>query len=124
MKVARVNRVVHHEWYCMKIARANRIVHHEWYCMKVARANIIVHHEWYCVKVARANRKLYIKNVLASLRPLFQRQVSLVAAVPFAGVVNSLLGSDSQVTSPLNLRIYLYSKFVFAEIFTATVRSQ
>ena len=34
--------------------------------------------------------------------------------VPVAGVVFELLGSDSQVTAPLKMRMYLYSKFVFA----------
>jgi len=39
---------------------------------------------------------------------------------PEAGVVAWLLGSDSQVTAPLNLRIYLYSKLVLAGSVTVT----
>jgi hypothetical protein len=35
-------------------------------------------------------------------------QVSLVEYVPLAGVVIDIFGSDSQVTAPLYLRIYLY----------------
>lgn len=33
-----------------------------------------------------------------------------------------LLGSDSQVTAPLNLRMYLYSKLVLAGSVTVTVK--
>ncbi len=40
--------------------------------------------------------------------------------LPEAGVVNCLLGSDSQVTAPLNLRMNLYWKVVDAGRFSVT----
>ena len=42
---------------------------------------------------------------------------------PLAPVDLELLGSDSQVTAPLNLRIYLYSKLVLAGRVTVTMRN-
>jgi hypothetical protein len=52
----------------------------------------------------------------------FHRQVSLTdwAAVP---TVIDLLGSDSQVTAPLYLRIYLYCTVVDAGRFTVTTKA-
>ena len=43
---------------------------------------------------------------------------------PLAGVVRALFGSDSHVTAPLNLRIYLYSILVLAGTFTVTVNER
>ena len=48
-------------------------------------------------------------------------QVSLVTNVPDAGVVCKLFGSDSQVTTPLKMRMYLYWKSVLAGRVTTTV---
>lgn len=39
---------------------------------------------------------------------------------PVAGLEDERLGSDSQVTAPLYLRIYLYSKLVLAGTETVT----
>ena len=48
------------------------------------------------------------------------RHESFTVNDPLPGVVRALFGSDSHVTAPLNLRIYLYSMFVLAGTFTVT----
>jgi hypothetical protein len=52
---------------------------------------------------------------------LTHRQTSLMVMLPLAGEEFERLGSDSQVTAPLNLRMYLYSKEVLAGMFTVTM---
>jgi hypothetical protein len=49
-------------------------------------------------------------------------QVSSVAYVPFAGVMIDLFGSDSQVTPPLFLRMYLYWMAVDTERLTVILQ--
>jgi hypothetical protein len=66
--------------------------------------------------------ELCLKKTIQSI-PLRHRQVSARLTFPRAGVVNKLLGSDSHVTLPLNLRMYLYWMSVFAGRLTATIRS-
>ena len=51
------------------------------------------------------------------------RQVSFSVNVPDEGVVICMFGSDSQVTAPLNLRMYLYWIAVLAGRFTVTARA-
>ena len=51
-------------------------------------------------------------------------QTSLMVADPEPGLEYERLGSDSQVTAPLNLRMYLYSKLVLAGMAMVTVTSE
>lgn len=69
---------------------------------------------------------MYIIYTAVCIRPIFlqasiYRQVSLVEADPDAGVSNWRLGSDSQVTVPLALRMYLYWKRVYTGIGMVTI---
>ena len=55
--------------------------------------------------------------------PPRHRQVSTRVMLPLPGVVNKRSGSDSHVTLPRSLRMYLYCIYVFAGRVTLTVYS-
>ena len=63
---------------------------------------------------------IYTQTVQEWRSPGFHRHWSLRVVEPEAGVVKERLGSDSQVTWPLNLRMYLYSMRELAGSVTVT----